>query len=231
MTLSRFLLITVVAISLAAIIDLYYVSLLPPLSAPEKIIFSTSLVSLVLLPVLYYQMYRPLNSFADAAAKAEKRFHALSLTDDLTGLYSRRGFTAVADHEIEVAKRQKTKPVFIRTEISNLQNIEDTFGDRERNNALIAMANLLKTTHRKSDIIARLGDSEFVVYPVGMAGPDAAPEVITSRFQKNLSVHNAEAARHYDLAVQIGSMAIDTDRVHSVDTLFPETIQTGGSAE
>jgi PleD family two-component response regulator len=51
----------------------------------------------------------------------------LSLRDDLTGLYNRRGFFAVAEQQWKMAKRSKTGLLLILADLDGMKQINDTF--------------------------------------------------------------------------------------------------------
>ncbi|MGB3340275.1 MAG: diguanylate cyclase [bacterium] len=93
----------------------------------------------------------------------EDQLRALSLVDDLTGLYNRRGFMTLAEHQLKIAAHKKKAVILLFTDLDNLKAINDKFGHSIGDRALIETTNILKATFRKSDIIARIGGDEFVV--------------------------------------------------------------------
>src|SRR4030042_277953 len=58
----------------------------------------------------------------------EEQLRALSLIDDLTGLYNRRGFLTLAEHQLEIAHREKNDLVLLYTDLDNLKEIKDEYG-------------------------------------------------------------------------------------------------------
>lgn len=60
----------------------------------------------------------------------------LALTDELTGLYSRRGFMAVAGQQLKLARRLKRRVLMIFGDLDGLKAINDSFGHREGDAAL-----------------------------------------------------------------------------------------------
>ena len=52
----------------------------------------------------------------------------ISLTDDLTGLYNRRGFLALAEQQTRVANRDRKPMMVISVDVDRLKGINDTFG-------------------------------------------------------------------------------------------------------
>lgn len=148
----------------------------------------------------------------------EERLRALSVTDELTGLYNRRGFFTLFDQFLKMSKRQKKGLHILYADLDNLKGINDTLGHQQGDQALMDAANLFRTTYRESDIIARVGGDEFVVVPVGNTGDNG--EAITSRLQKNVEGHNEKGNRAYTLSVSFGLSYYDPEEPCSVDELL-----------
>lgn len=101
--------------------------------------------------------------------RMEKELRELSLIDELTGLYNRRGFLAMFEQFIKIARRQKNMVFMLYADLDNLKVINDTYGHNEGDMALREVATIFKETFRDSDILARIGGDEFTVVPVGSA--------------------------------------------------------------
>ena len=220
MALSRFILIAIASILLAETIVLFYLSGLGPLSMIEEALFSTSVITLIIIPILYYRFFKPMRLLIAECKRTEDKLQSFSLTDGLTGLYSRQGFITLADHQLELSRRQKMRTFLLYTDLYNLKEINDTFGFKEGENALIDIATILKRTYRKSDIIARLGEDEFVVYPVGATDTGAHATIVADRFQKNLAMHNRGSKMNYELSVNVHISSIDNNSALSIDEIL-----------
>jgi diguanylate cyclase (GGDEF)-like protein/PAS domain S-box-containing protein len=149
---------------------------------------------------------------------AEEKLHNLSLSDELTGLHNRRGFFAVAEQFLKLARRQKQGIFMLYTDLDNLKEINDTFGHKEGDLALIETANLLKRNYRESDVIARIGGDEFVIIPIGTAKDNIG--IITSRFEKSIETYNATSNRGYKLSLSYGLAYYDPGNPCSLDELL-----------
>jgi len=150
----------------------------------------------------------------------EEKLRTLSLTDELTDLYNRRGFFAMAEQLLKLAKRQKIGISMLYADMDNLKGINDTWGHQEGDQALIDTANIFRATYRESDIIARIGGDEFVVIPVGEIGDNT--EMITHRFQKKLKDHNEKNNHNYMLSVSFGISYYDPESPCSIDELLKQ---------
>ena len=152
--------------------------------------------------------------------KMEDRLQAMSLTDELTGLYNRRGFFTLLNQQLKEIKRQKTKAFLLYADIDHFKEINDTFGHHAGDVMLIEAANILRATYRESDIIARFGGDEFVVFPVGHE--ESHVSVVVARLQKNIDAFNAQEERGYTLSISVGVAPYDSWNFHSIDGLLAE---------
>lgn len=114
----------------------------------------------------------------------------LSLQDDLTGLFNRRGFYSLAAKHINIAQRAQAELLLLFADLDHLKKINDRLGHLAGDNALRSVANILRKTFRTSDIIARVGGDEFLVLAIIV--PQANPNAILARLEENLSSHNAQ---------------------------------------
>jgi diguanylate cyclase (GGDEF)-like protein len=94
--------------------------------------------------------------------KLQKNLQNLSLMGDLTGLYNRRGFLALAEQHLRMIQR-KGAALLVYLDLDDLKLINDSYGHLEGNRALIVAANVLRACFRQSDILARMGGDEFCV--------------------------------------------------------------------
>lgn len=99
----------------------------------------------------------------DERLKAEAEVRQLSLTDELTGLYNRRGFFLLAEQQLKIARRTDHPYCLVFADLDGLKKINDSFGHEVGDRAIVEAAGILTQTFREADIIARLGGDEFVV--------------------------------------------------------------------
>lgn len=96
-----------------------------------------------------------------------------STTDELTGLYNRRGFNLLFEQAFELAKQQNKSICTVLCDIDHFKRVNDTLGHVEGDKALIAVAAVLKQHFRPHDIVARYGGEEFMLIMVDMGKDDA----------------------------------------------------------
>jgi diguanylate cyclase (GGDEF)-like protein len=139
-------------------------------------------------------------------ALIDRELRYLALTDDLTCLYNRRGFFAAATQQLKLAQRNGQSLLLLFCDVDNLKKINDAYGHREGDLALIRTADALEQSLRGSDILSRLGGDEFVA--LALETSNQTQEVILRRLEKNLKKSNAGESR-YDLSLCVGAARFD----------------------
>jgi diguanylate cyclase (GGDEF)-like protein/PAS domain S-box-containing protein len=147
--------------------------------------------------------------------KMLEKMRFLSLNDELTGMYNRRGFFPMAEKFLMLARRQRKPLILVYLDLNNLKTINDTMGHHEGDKALMDIADILKKTFRATDIIGRMGGDEFAVIPVGARKEDV--DLVTGRLLKNIEGHNAENNRPYKLSISYGVSCYDAEGPCSVE--------------
>jgi diguanylate cyclase (GGDEF)-like protein len=152
--------------------------------------------------------------------RMEEEIRNLSLTDELTGLYNRRGFTLLAEQEVKLAHRKKRSMLFFFTDVDNLKAINDNLGHAQGDLALMDVAAILKEAFREADIPARFGGDEFVVLAVDATLESA--EVLTNRIQVTLERRNRQGDRPYQLTLSMGVARYDPEVPCTVSELIAQ---------
>ena len=147
--------------------------------------------------------YRTVVSDISEHKRMEEQLLLLSVTDELTGLYNRRGFFTLAEQQFKVSSRSEKGMVLISVDMDNLKDINDTFGHSEGDMALTETADILRKSFRESDIVARIGGDEFLVLLT--AADDISREVAGVRLQKCLDIRNARGNSGYALSFSFGT--------------------------
>lgn len=149
---------------LAGILEIYYdIStdrrrLRSLLFTSYGILFSIALCLMIAAVMSTMNAYRSMRE----RVRAEEALRHLSLTDELTGLYNRRGFLTLSSQQIKSAKREGRPMLLIAADLDGLKNVNDRYGHHEGDRALSDAAHAIRQNLRKSDLIARMGGDEFV---------------------------------------------------------------------
>ncbi len=149
---------------------------------------------------------------------AEEELRSLSLVDELTGLYNRRGFLTLAKQQLKVANRMKKSMLVLFIDLDNMKLINDSLGHHEGDLALIDTANILRDTFRESDIIARMGGDEFVVLALETTEYDA--QAIIDRLNEQFARHNRRGIHPYELSISFGIERYDPSSPCSIEELL-----------
>ena len=158
--------------------------------------------------------------FINSAKRMTAEILALSITDHLTGLYNRRGFMTVSEHQLEIKKRNKERLLLLFSDIDDLKSINDGFGHAAGDAAIKDVGEIFKQVFRKSDIIARLGGDEFVVLALGVSAEDS--DVVQTRLQQHIDDYNASDTRDYKISISYGIVHMDSDHSLSMKELMVE---------
>ncbi|HAP43576.1 MAG: hypothetical protein A2087_01340 [Spirochaetes bacterium GWD1_61_31] len=139
--------------------------------------------------------------------RAEEELKALSLYDQLTSLYNRRGFLAIASQQSRLALRERQPYAVHFIDLDNMKLINDHHGHGAGDAALQAVAGILRASFRDSDIIARLGGDEFVIF--GLLADTADAVVLAGRLAGGLAEFNRTAPLPFALALSSGLAVFD----------------------
>jgi diguanylate cyclase (GGDEF)-like protein/PAS domain S-box-containing protein len=152
--------------------------------------------------------------------RTEAAIHTLSLADELTGLYNRRGFMAFSKQHLNSVYRTNKGVVVVYADLDGLKVINDSFGHKEGDRALVKTAELLKETFRSSDVLGRLGGDEFTA--LAAVEPDGGVEKLISRLQHRFEQYNAQKLVPYKLSISIGVAQLGADGAQSMEDLMAQ---------
>jgi diguanylate cyclase (GGDEF)-like protein len=214
----KLVMITIVSIFIAESVVMTILSFLPPISnALETLLDSSLLIVLVLLPIYFFFM-KPMKSSLAERKILENKLRSLSLTDELTGLYNRRGLFAYGEHEVKMANRGNGELCVLYADVDDFKKINDELGHKEGDKALVNISSIIKTSFRESDIIARLGGDEFVIIPVGTEVEDL--DLMTARLKRRIEEYNNTVPDAYKLSLSTGTACSDSAIICSIDDLL-----------
>ena len=143
---------------------------------------------------------------------------SLSLIDGLTDLYNRRGFNDLGEQYLKLALRSSRPVSLIYLDIDRFKTINDTLGHHVGDRALLCVADTLRDTFRRSDIVARMSGDEFAVLAFETSEENA--ETLVQRLRTELTELNETTRERFQLSVSIGVARNDGDGALHLDELL-----------
>jgi diguanylate cyclase (GGDEF)-like protein len=155
-------------------------------------------------------------------ALREEMLRDLSLHDDLTGLYNRRGLLSLAEQRVRQAQRQRRGFDVVFADLDGLKRINDTLGHPHGDHAIQDAARLIRASFGDEDVVARLGGDEFAVLVPGdpAHGDEDGVKAAAARLAEALARHNATAERPFQLSLSMGVSRFDPAAPESIEALL-----------
>ncbi|MGH9741691.1 MAG: GGDEF domain-containing protein [Candidatus Acidiferrum sp.] len=110
------------------------------------------------------------------------------LRDQVTGLYNRDGFATLGTRSMETALRSGGTLVLLCAVLENYSCLQEESGTRGSEQAVRETADVISSCFRRSDFVARLGETLFAALAVDAAEPSA--RVLRQRVESRLAIHN-----------------------------------------
>lgn len=168
---------------------------------PVGIQLSSALKSLLLLEK-QRDVQKTLENNLDILQENNDALNMMSKTDELTGLYNRRGFLEHAHEAIVSEKNRGKKALVVYADMDNLKMINDKFSHDDGDFAIRETGLILKDTFRTTDIISRFGGDEFVVFAI--VGQGEYEQKIKDRIAEVTVLHNQAAGKPYPIEMSTG---------------------------
>lgn len=131
----------------------------------------------------------------------------VSRTDELTGIFNRRGFMDYGQRLIDFSLGMKSSGLIFYCDMDNLKVINDTFGHDAGDKAIKAVADVLKNCFRQNDVVARMGGDEFAIVANGLK------EYQISAVEKKIEDTTKEYCRvnsmDFDISISMGAAVYD----------------------
>jgi diguanylate cyclase (GGDEF)-like protein len=147
----------------------------------------------------------------------EEEVRELSLRDELTGLYNRRGFYMFAEQPLRVARRSRLPFCVFFMDMDNLKRINDSFGHDAGSMILAETGKILNETFRETDVLGRIGGDEFAV-----AGQfsEVAISIAANRLQAIFDERNSDPEWRDGLHFSLGFAVSDETGQESLQDLL-----------
>lgn len=111
--------------------------------------------------------------------------------DELTGFMNRRGLVAAGTQLLQYADGKDAPVHALFVDVGNVQDLNQRLGHQAGDAALQAVARALSVTFRKTDVMARIGGTQFLVLTLHLEDSDGA--TVTARIREHLGASATRA--------------------------------------
>jgi diguanylate cyclase (GGDEF)-like protein len=153
-----------------------------------------------------------------------EEIHRLIILDGLTGLHNRRSFQEFVDRELSRSARFNRPLSLVIFDIDHFKTINDRFGHLAGDLTLQAVADRVKHTVRKEELLARYGGEEFALVLVECEREEALKAA--DRIREAIAARPFQFEDHeFPLTISLGVAATCGEEGLSVAALFQRADQ------
>ncbi len=138
--------------------------------------------------------------------------------DELTGLYNRHGFLVLGEQLLRLADNAKCTLTLLYADIDALEKINQAYGRQEGDAALLAVSQSLRKIAGESDLVARVGQDEFVL--MGISHFDTPRQDLKAMLDEALKSSASQAPRPYTLTLNWGISTYDPGKPAAIAALM-----------
>lgn len=149
------------------------------------------------------RLVKELEGSLEAARFDNRRLKLISDSDELTGVYNRRGFYRVSNMMLESPEDVGKSCVLILADLDNLKIINDTFGHDGGDHALKMCVQYLSSAVPLLDAIGRVGGDEFAGFAV-VDNAETAGKTIYDSIKRAAEQYNATSDIPYNITLSVG---------------------------
>lgn len=134
---------------------------LSPISDNALVTFS---LSLLVASAITYALVALNRNYLDQLTAKNRQLEQQANLDPLTGVWNSRAYYQFTERLFSLAKRSGTPCATLFIDLDHFKDINDRHGHETGDRALQMVAACLARNVRKSDLLARIGGEEFVVF-------------------------------------------------------------------
>lgn len=168
----------------------------------EYFAFVNSITPQICTAMKLTRLVQQLENLLNAEYNRNSVLNRMSMCDELTGIYNRRGFYEFTNLVLKSPENEGKNAVLVFGDLDNLKKINDTFGHDDGDYAIITAAGYLKSGFRQTDIVARIGGDEFAAFAV--CEDTSVSARLPSRIKKIAASRNAVSDKPFNVNMSIG---------------------------
>ncbi|MCR5673839.1 MAG: GGDEF domain-containing protein [Lachnospiraceae bacterium] len=138
--------------------------------------------------------------------------------DPMTHIYNRAGFFKFSEEIVKEAREDKEDMFFIFIDLDGLKKVNDAFGHETGDRMICDMADVLRKTRNKEELLMRYGGDEFVVFGKGLNSDEVKEAIV--RIRKVMADINAGGENEYTLDASIGYHMVPYDNDKPLSALI-----------
>lgn len=138
--------------------------------------------------------------------------------DPMTHVYNRAGFFKFANEVATQARETREDMFFIFLDIDGLKQVNDVLGHEMGDRMICEMADILRKTRNKEDLLMRYGGDEFVVFGKGIGQEEILEKV--DKIRKTMQEVNSKDDRQYNIDASIGYHIVPHDNTMPISALI-----------
>ncbi len=169
-------------------------------------------------------------------ARLYNQVEQIAVTDELTGLFNRRGFLQLGEREFERAVRFNRPLTALMFDLDHFKRVNDTYGHPVGDQVLRVVTACFRQNTRGIDVLGRYGGEEFVLLLPETPLPEAVP--IAERLRESIAAlsvpvcpsNGGSSVAHVRITVSIG-VAVVTPDIRKLSDLIELSDQAMYSAK
>lgn len=138
--------------------------------------------------------------------------------DPMTHVYNRAGFFKYADEMVMNARYNKQNLFLIFLDVDGLKQVNDVFGHEMGDKLICEMADVLRKSRDKEELLMRYGGDEFVV--LGEGFEEEKVQAYVERIRKAMDEKNHNPGRKYRIDASIGYHMLSWDDIRPLSAII-----------
>jgi diguanylate cyclase (GGDEF)-like protein len=137
-------------------------------------------------------------------AEQDARLRTLAEVDQLTQLANRHKSTEMLTHLLAMARRQHMPFSLVVIDVDHFKQVNDRFGHATGDDVLRRFAEILRSSFRDEDVVARWGGEEFIIGMYGMGTGDGVARLYRVLDNVRREVFTAHDASEFEVTFSAG---------------------------
>ncbi|HVM72080.1 MAG TPA: diguanylate cyclase [Anaerolineales bacterium] len=162
--------------------------------------------------------------------EAESALKELATLDTLTGVSNRRKFFTQAEKKVQSALKKQQPLSMVLLDVDHFKRINDNYGHAVGDQALTAIARIIRANLRRGEMVGRLGGDEFAILLPGSDGLQG--QQVARRLQERIASQPFQLDHAtFPLTASLGIAELDLAHADTLSLLLERADQAMYSAK